>query len=87
MQSMASHMEPIKKASVVLESSKEPTIHIAAFTLLKLIYAPEPSVNWSSKDADVGTHFARAFRRKLAEYIDNHELLMCYTIGALLDPR
>ena len=84
---MAQHMDPIKQASVVLESSKEPTIHIAAYFLLKLLYAPEPAVNWSNEEVDVGTQFARAFRQKLTEYMDCHELMLCYAIGALLDPR
>ena len=84
---MVEAMQPIKEASVELETSHEPSLHVAGFNLLDLLYSSLIFGDWKSTTAPVGATFGRAFRLKLAHYLDDYELLLMYATAAFLDPR
>ena len=81
-------MEPMKKLSLLLESSIEPTIHSTLDYFLRLLYErPGTSLKRHVATCDVDNTFVDTFRKKLLMLLDDVEQFFMWFVAAMLDGR
>ena len=81
-------MEPVKQLSLLLESSKEPTIHNTLDYFLRLLYEKlEMSPKRRIAACAVFNTFVDTFRKKLLMLLDDVEQFFLWVVAAMLDGR
>ena len=81
-------MEPIKKLSVLLESSTEAMIHGTLDYFLRILYEKlERGPKRLVRSCTVFNTFVNTFRRKLLTLLDDVEQFFLWVVAAVLDGR
>ena len=77
-------LKPIKDAQIFLEASDKPRFHVAARTVLKLLYT-DPVLMQHGETLQ--GRFCDGFKGKMVHFFDNISLILEYRISAFVDPR
>ena len=81
-------MEPVKKLSLLLESSTEPTIHSTLDYFLRLLHERlETSPKRRVVACAMYNTFVDTFRKKLLMLLDDVEQFFMWVVAAMLDGR
>jgi hypothetical protein len=70
-----------------LEASDRPTFHICGRKLLSLLYTNVELKVTATRRLTRRDRFVKAFKDKMAYYLDNESLILEYGIAAFLDVR